>query len=258
MKLLVLCSHPLPTIAWRVQGANYVMSMLADRVALSGAFETLLPVPSDLWETFLMDCDLTGQIIRDKNVKLIAFRAFLRPGIGSRNIIFPQHAKAYFGPAPPGRESPRMSMCGAENLYDQTPYSRWWQYYRSSTMVGNAFLWAPKMADTEAQTFHFKWHSGLAAPTAYLLRHYQGNDGSPCSGMEPGLPRSQFALEAQRVWDGIWSKRRVDLENEAFMCMLGMFPVILPLAEEPARALVRVRQLVTQPEAWEELRQEQY
>ena len=50
-----------------------------------------------------------------------------------------------------GKESLRYGLCGAEDLFPLTPYSRYWRFYASPTMHGNAYLWLTKQAELQVR-----------------------------------------------------------------------------------------------------------
>lgn len=74
-------------------------------------------------------------------------QAYLRPGLGDDGAMGITDARAYFGAAAPGEESPRHSLCGGEDLLPLTPYARYWQFYRAPDVQGNVYLWDAREAE---------------------------------------------------------------------------------------------------------------
>lgn len=128
------------------RGYNWVKGYFVDRVAEDGRLTQIEPSPA-IWLQYPFKCDVARRLAHGDPSKITAFRGFLRSGVGNHGIIPPEVAEEYFGPAAPGQESPRYGLCGAEDLFLLTPYSKYWMFYKGEDVTGNSFLWAPKEAE---------------------------------------------------------------------------------------------------------------
>lgn len=166
-------------------GVNFVKGVLLDRVAAGGALTSPAPPwEATLWSQYGLSCDVGGALAGAARDKVALFKAYLRTGVGNHGMIDPGEASAYFGPSLPGERSPRYARCGSKDLYPLTPYARYWKFYRSVNMTGNAFLWTPREAQGSIPVHHFKWRRGVLDSVEDRLRHYRGDDLEPdeCGG----------------------------------------------------------------------------
>lgn len=110
--------------------------------------------------------------------KLVAFRGFLRPDIVFSSVVEPSSAPSYFRDiAIPCNLDARLdSMQYSElanagsdeknttsqsitsemeqnnaslSLFNMTPYSRWWAFYKTEWVLGNAYLWKAVQSDSQ-------------------------------------------------------------------------------------------------------------
>jgi hypothetical protein len=162
------------------RGYNWVKGYFVDRVAEDGRLTQIQASPA-IWLQYPFKCDVARRLAHGDPSKITAFRGFLRSGVGNHGIIPPEVAEEYFGPAAPGEESPRYGLCGAEDLFPLTPYSKYWMFYKGEDVTGNSFLWAPKEAEFKVcmhhhhhYYYHYHYYFGcwLSTPFSFSLCSY--------------------------------------------------------------------------------------
>lgn len=234
-----------------MQGVNWVVAQRLDHLAASGLPTPVTPAPSQLWQQFPVACNLTTQGA-GAHEKVIAYRGYLRAAAGRAGIIHADQAKAYFGSggrsysldacrsrlpegsshsnSPLERSSPQIA---EEDLYGLTPYSRWWQYYKTPAMVGNAYLWYPRKSHATLSMRKFAWHAGAGVPRG-------GGAGAFFEG------DSCFSNETLYLRDGVQRSfggagvARIDVKDPALACRNVPPPAQLPLSRDAAERLVNV------------------
>ena len=199
----------------------------------SGLFEpvTALP-PKPLTHQFSLACNLT-RLPSGHLDKIVAYRGYLRPDIHRKNIISAETAAKYFESTPVGNQSLRNGgTCGTKDLYYLTPYSTYWEYYKTSLMVGNAFLWYPRQADGLVTSYSYRWHHGVAI----AARTAAGYPKRRCEG--------PLALEAA-IFDKIARQGKVNVKGGELRCgpmKEEQAATELPLQKEAAIALAKILQ----------------
>lgn len=81
------------------------------------------------------NCAVTKHIDGNGNWKsnqYVAMKAYLRANVNRTRVFDLQEAEDYFGDA-------------FEYMY--TPYTMWWEFYKSKKVLGNAYLWYPRVSD---------------------------------------------------------------------------------------------------------------
>ena len=218
------------------EGSNWIVGKPIERLAPSGDFETVsVRPPSPLDTQFSLSCNFT-RIPVENRTKVVAFRGFLRPDAPRSTMVAPEVAEAYFGGAAVGDPSPRDpgDTCGGVNMYVSTPYSKWWAFYRTPLMVGNAYLWHLRRGD-DVTFSRYRWHAGQSGPAAARQRRL-------CEA-PPSLEDAMFEKKAKRG--------KVRVAGAELLCRTGE-PRIpgqlsredtrLPLPKDAAIALANILQ----------------
>jgi hypothetical protein len=166
-----------------LQGINWVAGTPLERLSSSGSFEKVNPRATrfggGLPLQYPIKCQFTSNFSAGTRMKVVAYRGYLRPDITKRSIVFAEKAKSYFSALQENNKksdhhddgtsdfsnSNRNRTKNLLSLYDLTPYSRYWEYYKTPLMVGNVYLWSERGTDKDNKnivaTLHrFRWHSG--------------------------------------------------------------------------------------------------
>ena len=86
-------------------------------------------------------CNSTGGSCQ---TKFVAFRGYLRANAAKSHILSSEEAEIYFQS---NDADERNSIDGFMFEYSYTPYFTWWEFYKSSKVIGNAYLWYPRTFD---------------------------------------------------------------------------------------------------------------
>ena len=76
--------------------------------------------------------------------KFVAFRGYLRANAAKSHVLSSEEAQSYFQSNAADETN---STDGFKFEYSYTPYYTWWEFYKSSTVIGNAYLWYPRNFD---------------------------------------------------------------------------------------------------------------
>jgi hypothetical protein len=151
---------------------NWVAGLPRERLSSSSAFGTfekkINPLINlrGLFLEYPFKCqDTISSVSVKNNQKVVAYRGYLRPDMFRHNIVSPDKAKIYFDSLDDGddvfhnKEKAKKFV----SLYDVTPYSTYWEFYKTPLMVGNVYLWSERKADDTsgvvAMLNHFHWHA---------------------------------------------------------------------------------------------------
>ena len=202
--------------------------------------------PTPLSSQFFLSCTFKDLA----TTTVVAFRGFLRPDACHQHIIPAEKAASYFGASARGEESPRDgSTCGTKDLYDLTPYSKWWEYYKTPLMVGNAYLWYEREADDKAVVSRYRWHS--SSSSSFLAAAADNGEDET----EDGCQNSRVEEEERRQFEELkneMSKFRKDEGGTTTTTKLtcrddaiydeGSLLRRLPLSKQSAIALATILQ----------------
>jgi len=95
------------------------------------------------------NCERNGAnyaMIYDKEYdasKIFVIRGYLRFDEACSRVFDIEGAEEYFGRGL-FRPDIQTSESLRNSVFSLTPYDTWWEFYKSSTMVGNAYLWYPR------------------------------------------------------------------------------------------------------------------
>lgn len=224
-----------------LQGINWVAGLPIERLP-SSSLEKINPSSttnlSGLVHQFPLKCQFINSSFPADNYyqKVVAYRGYLRPDMSRRSIVSAEKAKSYFGSLDGGNASLRNKEKTKNfvSVYDLTPYSKYWEFYKTPLMVGNVYLWSERKADpTLVATIHrFHWHAG---PNIQSFR------ASEAAGCEEKVENYDDI-----VYDRLLEAGKVDLsggvgiecekKEEALL-------VELPLRKEAALSLAALRNM---------------
>jgi len=223
-----------------LKGINWVAGLPIERLASSGTFEKIHPSTnlSGLQLQFPNRCQLNtiSSSSKENHQRVVAYRGYLRPDMYRRSIVSADKAKSYFGAFDGAAVLPRDEgkTKNLVSLYDLTPYSRYWEFYKTSLMVGNVYLWSERKADASVfATLHtFHWHAG---PLNQNSRH------SKTAGCEDEVEQHDAM-----VFDKLLRVGKVDLGGgDGIECVKKeQLPLKLPLRKEAAFSLADLRSIM--------------
>jgi hypothetical protein len=157
-----------------LQGINWVAGLPIERLSSSGFFENIngngkVSGARGLGQKFPLKCQFRSTFPAENRMKVVAYRGYLRPDMSRRSIIPAEEAKLYFSgqdnensDSGDGGDGDGSSDKGV-SLFNLTPYSQYWEFYKTSLMVGNVYLWSAWSGSDRtavlAKLYRFRWHS---------------------------------------------------------------------------------------------------
>jgi len=85
---------------------------------------------------------------------MVATKGMLRPDVMGHQVFDIDGATEYFFGQTGGLSRACPDLKDPAALFDRTPYSTWWAFYKSKYMVGNAYLWYVRCSDHYATTLN--------------------------------------------------------------------------------------------------------
>lgn len=132
------------------QGANWAVGSAVPRAPVKGPARASLYVAKrpSVWMQFPLQCSFGSN-----NERVVAFRGLLRPDLASRFVISAEQAEDYYANL---ETSANLYGNKDHTLYHFTPYSSWWQFYKTELVVGNAYLWYDRKAGKQVSVYRFE------------------------------------------------------------------------------------------------------